>query len=98
MLESQFRLTYTMILNLLRVEELRVEDMMRRSFSESKTRKDADMHREKMRASSKALREFKDVQCFMCAADLDNYYHMCKEMQTLKKELKVCMVRHKGEK
>lgn len=35
LLQSQFRLTYTMILNLLRVEALRVTDMMRRSFSES---------------------------------------------------------------
>lgn len=34
-LHSQFRLTYTMILNLLRVEALRVTDMMRRSFSEN---------------------------------------------------------------
>jgi len=35
-LESKFRLTYLMILNLLRVEELRVQDMMKRSFSESR--------------------------------------------------------------
>ncbi|KAJ6653457.1 hypothetical protein lerEdw1_009211 [Lerista edwardsae] len=40
-LQSQFRLTYTMILNLLRVEALRVEDMMKRSFSEFHTRKDS---------------------------------------------------------
>lgn len=33
-LESQFRLTYSMILNLLRVEDLKVEDMMKRSFAE----------------------------------------------------------------
>ncbi|KAE8691783.1 ATP-dependent RNA helicase SKI2 [Hibiscus syriacus] len=33
-LESQFRLTYTMILHLLRVEELKVEDMLKRSFAE----------------------------------------------------------------
>ena len=38
-LASEFRLTYSMILNLLRVERLRVEDMMMRSFSE------ADRHR-----------------------------------------------------
>ena len=31
-LESQFRLTYGMILNLMRVEDLRVEDMLARSF------------------------------------------------------------------
>lgn len=34
-LQSQFRLTYNMILNLLRVEALRVEEMIKRSFSEN---------------------------------------------------------------
>lgn len=34
-LKSQFRLTYSMILNLLRVEALRVEEMIKRSFSEN---------------------------------------------------------------
>jgi antiviral helicase SKI2 len=34
-LASQFRLTYNMILNLLRVEALRVEEMIKRSFSEN---------------------------------------------------------------
>jgi antiviral helicase SKI2 len=34
-LSSQFRLTYTMILNLLRIEALRVEDMIKRSFGEN---------------------------------------------------------------
>jgi antiviral helicase SKI2 len=34
-LQSQFRLTYSMILNLLRIEALRVEEMIKRSFSEN---------------------------------------------------------------
>ena len=38
-LSSQFRLTYNMLLNLLRVEDMSVEDMMRRSFSEFSTQK-----------------------------------------------------------
>ena len=38
-LQSQFRLTYNMILNLLRVEALRVEEMIKRSFSENATQK-----------------------------------------------------------
>ena len=38
-LESQFRLTYSMILNLLRVEALRVEEMIKRSFSENSSQK-----------------------------------------------------------
>ncbi len=36
-LESRFRLTYNMLLNLLRVEDLSVTDMMKRSFSEFNT-------------------------------------------------------------
>jgi antiviral helicase SKI2 len=38
-LESQFRLTYTMILRLLRVEDMTVEDMIKRSFSEVATQR-----------------------------------------------------------
>lgn len=38
-LSSQFRLTYNMILNLLRVEALRVEEMIKRSFSENATQR-----------------------------------------------------------
>ena len=38
-LESQFRLTYNMILNLLRVEDMSVEDMIKRSFSEFATQR-----------------------------------------------------------
>lgn len=38
-LQSQFRLTYNMILNLLRVEALRVEEMIKRSFSENSAQK-----------------------------------------------------------
>lgn len=38
-LESQFRLSYNMILNLLRVNDLSVEDMIKRSFSEFHTQR-----------------------------------------------------------
>jgi antiviral helicase SKI2 len=38
-LQSQFRLTYNMILNLLRVEALKVEEMIKRSFSENSSQK-----------------------------------------------------------
>jgi antiviral helicase SKI2 len=39
LLRSQFRLTYNMILNLLRVEEMSVESMIKRSFSEFATQR-----------------------------------------------------------
>ena len=40
-LQSQFRLTYGMILNLLRVEQIRVEEVMKKSFSEFHLRKNS---------------------------------------------------------
>ncbi|KAG7266167.1 hypothetical protein CRUP_012498, partial [Coryphaenoides rupestris] len=72
-LQSQFRLTYTMMLNLLRVEALRVTDMMRRSFSES--------HRD-TQAQEKRIRELKEVLSTLPPletggqlSDLVPYYH-----------------------
>ncbi|CAL8365730.1 unnamed protein product [Arctogadus glacialis] len=78
-LQSQFRLTYTMILNLLRVEALRVTDMMRRSFSEN--------HRD-TQAQEKRIRELKEVLSTLPAletggqlSDLVPYYHIVTELR-----------------
>ena len=43
-LSSQFRLTYNMILNLLRANDLSVEDMIKRSFSEFHAQKALAAH------------------------------------------------------
>lgn len=45
-LQSQFRLTYSMILNLLRVENLSVEDVMKRSFLEAGKSKNLEKYKE----------------------------------------------------
>lgn len=47
-LSSQFRLTYSMILNLLRVEALRVEEMIKRSFSENAAQRLLPEHQKKV--------------------------------------------------
>lgn len=47
-LSSQFRLTYTMILNLLRVEALRVEEMIKRSFSENASQRVLPEHQKRI--------------------------------------------------
>ncbi|KAK6015001.1 hypothetical protein OSTOST_19583 [Ostertagia ostertagi] len=51
-LVSQFRVTYSMLLNLLRVEHLRVEDMLQRSFVES--------------AAQQQLSALPKIDCQMC--------------------------------
>lgn len=57
-LESQFRLTYSMILNLLRVEKLRVEDMMKRSFKEVDSQKKMESVKKRLALARKELETF----------------------------------------
>ena len=70
-LQSQFRLTYNMILNLLRIEALRVEEMIKYSFSENSKQTLLPEHENKIKALQSQLEnmEFYDCQC--CKADLD---------------------------
>ncbi|OBA19905.1 antiviral helicase [Metschnikowia bicuspidata var. bicuspidata NRRL YB-4993] len=53
---SQFRLTYNMILNLLRIEALRVEEMIKHSFSENSTQTLLPEHKIKVEELSETLR------------------------------------------
>lgn len=83
-LESQFRLTYTMILNLLRVEQLRVEDMMKRSFSEFYSQMDMKKHESAMKELRQQLATVENVECFMCAFDLEKYCETVSEYRQVK--------------
>ncbi|EDO38196.1 predicted protein [Nematostella vectensis] len=87
-LVSQFRLTYSMILNLLRVEQLRVEDMMKRSFSEFHLQRDATERRQKAEQLEKELADVRDVECVLCGEDLKSYYQACSELSDLTHRVK----------
>uniref|UniRef100_A0A8C8RM87 Ski2 like RNA helicase n=1 Tax=Pelusios castaneus TaxID=367368 RepID=A0A8C8RM87_9SAUR len=80
-LQSQFRLTYTMILNLLRVEALRVEDMMKRSFSEFHSRKDSQVHEQTVAQLSRRLAAMEEVETDGQLSDLPEY---CRAVQELR--------------
>lgn len=56
---SQFRLTYNMILNLLRIEALRVEEMIKHSFSENSTQTLLPEHKRKVDALCVELAEIR---------------------------------------
>ena len=60
-LESKFRLTYSMILNLLRVEQLRVEDMIKRSFAELDTQKKQAGYADRAKVLRSELESMKDI-------------------------------------
>lgn len=79
-LQSQFRLTYTMILNLLRVDALRVEDMMKRSFSEFPSRKDSRAHEQALAELTKKLEALKEPDMTDQLVDLPEYYRWGEEL------------------
>ncbi|XP_051949241.1 helicase SKI2W [Xyrauchen texanus] len=78
-LQSQFRLTYSMILNLLRVEALRVTDMMRRSFSES--HRDTQAHEKRISELKSTLSSLPPLDTEGQLSDLLSYYHTITELR-----------------
>lgn len=88
-MESQFRLTYSMILNLLRVEQLRVEDMMKRSFSEFHHQKDVSKHKVTIDQLHKQIAQIRPIECYLCSVDLEKYHESCRDYQCLRRKLQV---------
>ncbi|ODN81482.1 hypothetical protein L202_01906 [Cryptococcus amylolentus CBS 6039] len=78
-LSSQFRLTYNMILNLLRVEALKVEEMIKRSFSENAAQKMAPEQQQQIAQMEKALARLPSVDCQVCSPDISPYYDISSE-------------------
>ena len=73
-LSSQFRVTYSMILNLLRVEHLRVEDMMKRSFGEDHQQSKLGNVRQKLQELYDKVQLMPSLACDICQ-DIDSYYN-----------------------
>lgn len=89
-LQSQFRLTYTMILNLLRVEALRVTDMMRRSFSES--HRDTQAQEKRISHLKQTLSTLPPLDTDGQLSDLVSYYHTVTELRTTTEALQRAML------
>lgn len=75
-LESQFRVTYNMILNLLRVEAIKVEDMIKRSFSENLTQKSLPEQELLKVENLKSLNKLQKLDCSICSQDIDDFYDL----------------------
>uniref|UniRef100_A0A3P9I6U1 SKI2 homolog, superkiller viralicidic activity 2-like n=1 Tax=Oryzias latipes TaxID=8090 RepID=A0A3P9I6U1_ORYLA len=89
-LQSQFRLTYTMILNLLRVEALRVTDMMKRSFSES--HRNAQEHEKRISQLRRTLSSLPPLDREGQLSDLLPYYHTVAELRVTNESLQKAIV------
>lgn len=86
-LQSQFRLTYNMILNLLRVEALRVEDMIKRSFSENSTQVLLPQHEKDVKALEEKMAAMSLKSCNKCDPDINEAVEKLVAQDRLSKEI-----------
>lgn len=86
-LRSQFRLTYNMILNLLRVEALKIEEMIKRSFSEHATQQLLPEHEKAVKLSEADLAKVKRDSCDICDAYMDECHQAAQDYKRLTQEL-----------
>lgn len=86
-LRSQFRLTYNMILNLLRVEALKIEEMIKRSFSEHATQQLLPEHEKAVKVSEADLAKVKRDSCDVCDVHMDECHQAAQDYKRLTGEL-----------
>ncbi|KAB5547116.1 NUC185 domain-containing protein [Coniochaeta sp. 2T2.1] len=86
-LRSQFRLTYNMILNLLRVEALKIEEMIKRSFSEHATQQLLPEHEKGVKLAEADLAKVKRDPCEICDVHLDDCHQAAQDYRQLTEEL-----------
>jgi antiviral helicase SKI2 len=91
-LRSQFRLTYNMILNLLRVEALKIEEMIKRSFSENATQALLPEHEQKVKLSEADLAKIKRESCDICDQDLEACHKAAMRYQELTANLHIALL------
>lgn len=91
-LRSQFRLTYNMILNLLRVEALKIEEMIKRSFSENATQALLPEQEKQVKLSESDLAKIKREPCKFCDIDLDECHAAAMGFQSASADLYLALV------
>lgn len=83
-LASRFRLTYNMILNLLRVEDLRVEDMIKRSFSEFHSQQSIPDRQAQLDKGTARLDAFCEINCiFHNPRSIEEYHSLSVQIRDL---------------
>ena len=91
-LRSQFRLTYNMILNLLRVEALKIEEMIKRSFSENATQALLPEHEKQIKLSEADLAKVTRESCNRCDKDIDLCHQASVDFKRLTSDLYLAMI------
>jgi len=92
MLESKFRLTYTMILNLFRVEKISVEGMMSHSFKERRHSHNQKKYEKELESVKKKMEEISlnTQQRGLHWQPLSHFYDIAAEYLELRSKVIVC--------
>jgi antiviral helicase SKI2 len=97
-LESRFRLTYNMIINLLRQEDLKVEDVMKQSFMEAGAQRDAPQKKLLLKKGEEKLKMLEKTAktCVNGCShhDMLDYYHFSHMAQKAHAELMQWVMQH----
>ena len=83
----------SMILNLLRVEQLRVEAMMERSFSKSVVNKNQEVHKKRLVQLKKEIEDL-PVTSGSFAEELSSYYSLAAEFFQVKDSMWTLLLSH----
>ncbi|XP_061208227.1 superkiller complex protein 2 [Neopsephotus bourkii] len=83
-LQSQFRLTYPMILNVLRAQELRVQDLLRRSYAEFPLRREQEAQARRVAELQGALSAEPEPDP---GSDVSSYHEAVEALRRDRKEL-----------
>lgn len=88
LLESKFRITYSMILSLLRNKDIRIQDFMKRSFSEHKVvREDPIVYENAQKYFEALLDQRQKISCSFCASQIDDFYYDSHDYQSIRSDL-----------
>ncbi|VDK54199.1 unnamed protein product [Anisakis simplex] len=107
-LESKFRVTYSMLLNLLRVEHLRIEDMLQRSYVESASLRLALSRKATLKKVETTLAQMPPLECDICCKkndrgsvddgtdqwSIEEYYMQLRDFVRFRSELWTDLIRY----
>lgn len=86
-LASRFRLTYNMILSLFRVESIRIEEMIRRSFGENAVQKAMPVERARLEQLEVEFANVDEVDCVLCNQTVEHLYEASRRLARLSSEV-----------
>ncbi|KAG0710204.1 Helicase SKI2W [Chionoecetes opilio] len=90
-LESKFKITYSMMLRILRVESMTVEDIMKRSFSEAVQMANQSKYQKELEQIEARLASEPEFSCLICK-DIKEYYAIARDYTKQRRHVYTAMM------